>query len=170
MKKRIKNSKINKKLEKIFQEGTYESFLLHDFLFLTNTGLTILMIVELILIFGFHKEFHLFHSIDFFFGIIFLFEAILRLYYDYLPNKIFFKFHQIINWIVIISLIWPNLFFNLAFLRIIRSLKVIKVYLYKKERKHELSHNDYDTIFEIFLISIKSLWNFINKKILNLFK
>lgn len=46
MRKRIKNSKLNKKLEKIFQEGSYESFLLHDFLFLTNVSLTILMIIE----------------------------------------------------------------------------------------------------------------------------
>ena len=170
VKNKIKNSKTNQKLEKIFEEGTYESFLLHDFLFLTNTGLTILMILELILIFGFDIEWHFFHKIDFFFGIVFLTEAVLRLYYDYLPNKIFFKPHQIISWIVIISLVWPNLFFNLAFLRIIRSLKIIKVYLYKKERNHELKHKDYDTIFEIIIIAFKSLWIFLRNKFIIFFK
>jgi hypothetical protein len=100
----IKKNNILKKMEKIFEPGTYESFLLHDFLFLTNIGLTVLMIIELILIFGFDTELHFFHTVDLFFGILFLIEALLRLYYDYLPNKIFFKPHQIVNWIVIISL------------------------------------------------------------------
>jgi hypothetical protein len=60
---------------------------------------------------------------------------------------------------------WPNLFFNLAFLRIIRSLKVIKIYLYKKEKAHELKHNEYDSILEILWIAIKSIYNFIKNKI-----
>ncbi len=169
MLKKWKESKIEKKIERMFLPGTYESFLLHDFLFLTNIGLTILMIIELILVFGFHIHWEFFHKVDFFFGILFLFEALLRLYYDYLPNKVFFKFHQIVNWVVIISLIWPDLFFNLAFLRIIRSLKVIKIYLYKKEKAHELEHNDYDSILEIIWIANKTLWSFMRKKITNLF-
>ena len=50
---KIKNNKYYKMFENVFIPGTYESFLLHDFLLLTNIGLTVLMIIELILIFGF---------------------------------------------------------------------------------------------------------------------
>jgi len=95
MKKELQT--VNNKFEQMFTVGTYPSFLLHDFLFLSNLGLTILMFVELILIFVFKTELHFFHLVDFVFGIIFLLEALLRLYYDYLPNRIFFKPHQIIN-------------------------------------------------------------------------
>jgi hypothetical protein len=87
--KEIKNNKLYKTFENIFIPGTYASFLLHDFLLLTNISLTILMIIELILIFGFDIDWHFFHTIDFFFGIVFLIESLLRLFYVYIPNKFF---------------------------------------------------------------------------------
>ncbi|HIP21730.1 MAG TPA: hypothetical protein EYG72_02145 [Candidatus Pacebacteria bacterium] len=64
MKDKFKNSTFYKNLEKMFSVGSYESFLLHDFLLLSNIGLTILMIVELTLIFGYGKkpsELHFIH-------------------------------------------------------------------------------------------------------------
>lgn len=165
MREQIKKTKLYKITEKIFIPGTYESFLLHDFLFLTNMGLTILMIIELILIFGFDIELHFFHTIDFIFGIIFMVESILRIFYYHILNKNYFEPHTIINWIVIISLIWPGLFWNLAFLRLIRSLKVIKVYLYKKERLEDDGGDNYNGIVKIIWIAHVHVYGFIFSKL-----
>ena len=172
MKDKFKNSTFYKNLEKMFSVGSYESFLLHDFLLLSNIGLTILMIVELTLIFGYGKkpsELNFIHWIDLVFGLIFISESILRMIYVYIPNKIYFKPSMVINWIVIISLVWPGLFGNLAFLRIIRSLKIIKIFLYKKEKKVDLGDDDYDGILKIILIAHKSVFGFLWRRVKSIF-
>ena len=167
--KKIKHSKWWIKLENTFVDGTYESFLRHDFLLLSNIFLTITMIIELILVFGFDIEWEFFHKIDLFFGIIFLIEFFLKLYFILIPDRVFFKPFFTVNFIVIISLIWPHLFFNLAFLRIIRSLKVIKIYIYKKETEHD-KKDEYKGILEIIKIANKTVWQFIFNKIKRIFK
>jgi len=158
MKKKLK--KINIFFEKLFDEGSYYSFLLHDFLFVSNFALTILMLFELFLVFGLKVEtekLHIFHYIDLFFGIIYLIEFILRLFYQYIPKRIFFKPYMYINLIVIISLVWPNLFFNLAFLRMIRSMKIIKLYVYKKEVKEE-KQKQYLGFYQLSKVILKYYW------------
>jgi len=108
MKDGFKNSIFYKKLEKMFSVGSYESFLLHDFLLLSNIGLTILMIIEFILIFGYKipsSDLHYIHRVDLIFGLIFMIESVLRMIYVYIPNKIYFKPYMVVNWVVIISLI-----------------------------------------------------------------
>ena len=172
MKDGFKNSIFYKKLEKMFSVGSYESFLLHDFLLLSNIGLTILMIIEFILIFGYKipsSDLHYIHRVDLIFGLIFMIESVLRMIYVYIPNKIYFKPYMVVNWVVIISLIWPGLFGNLAFLRIIRSLKIIKIFLYKKEKEVDLGDDNYDGILKIILIAYKSVFGFLWRKVKNIF-
>jgi hypothetical protein len=79
--------------------------------------------------------------VEFLFGILFLLELILYLIHVYIPNKIFFKPKIILNTLVVISLLVPSVFGNLAFLRLIKSIKIIKIFIYKKKVKQDLKNN-----------------------------
>ena len=130
-----------KKSELYFQQGTKQQFWLHELLLIFNSFLFTLAIFE------FYAEFkeievpHWIHMTEFIFGILFLFELIFYLIHVYIPNKVFFKPHLILNGIVIASLIHPPIFGNLAVLRLIRSFKIVKVYIYRKKVKKDMEKN-----------------------------
>ena len=130
-----------KRSEKYFQKGTKQQFWLHEVLLISNIFLFSLAIFE------FYAEFtdshvpHWLHMAEFIFGILFLVELILYLVHVYFPNKVFYKPHLVLNAIVIASLIHPPIFGNLAILRLIRSFKIVKVYMYRKKVKNDLEEN-----------------------------
>ncbi len=126
-----------KKIEKYFTYGTIESYNLHRLLIISNTVLLFLVIYQFYCEFNNIKIPHLVHSVELFFGVLFLIEFVLSLVLVYIPNKIFFKPYLILNFLVILSLIVPQIFGNIAFLRIIRSMKFVKVYLLNKKTKKE---------------------------------
>lgn len=134
--------KVWKKIELYFTYGTIESYNLHRFLIISNTVLLFLVIYQFYCEFNKIEIPHIVHNIELFFGILFLIEFILSLILVYIPNKIYFKPYLFLNFLVIISLISPEFFGNIAFLRLVRSMKFIKFYLLnKKVRKEKEEHH-----------------------------
>lgn len=139
----LKN-KIWKKIELYFTYGNIESYNLHRILIFFNTLLLVLVIYQFYCDFHKIKIPHIVHSIELFFGILFLIEFVLSLILIYIPNKIFFKPYLFLNFLVIVSLISPEIFGNIAFLRIIRSMKFVKFYLLRKKAKKEKETHNID--------------------------
>lgn len=75
--------------------------------------------------------------IELFFGILYLIEYLIKSVYVIIPNTISGGFHMVIEVVVIISLIIPQIFGNLAILRIIRSIGVIKIFHAQRKLKKE---------------------------------
>jgi hypothetical protein len=132
----IKN--IFKKTEKYFQEGTVEQFRIHKILLFSNSFLLLVLTSEVYLIVKDIEIPTFIHVIEFIFGIIFLIELIFYLLHVYIPNKVFFKPRIVLNTLVVVSLLAPTLFGNLAFLRLIKSVKIIKVFIYGRKVKNDL--------------------------------
>ncbi len=122
-------------LKNVFDEKiTWEDYVLHIFLFWANSFLFIVAVLEVFL----HNNeifYHWVHKIELVFGIIFLVEWIMRIIFAYLPNKVYFSWKLLLQFIVILSLVAPGLFWNLAMLRLMRSFKVLKAYLYKQDQE-----------------------------------
>ncbi len=136
----IKN--ILRAIDRSFDEGNYENFRLNEFLLIANTFLlfvTLLVLMEDIGWITIHAR-HTIESIEWWFGVLFLVEFVLRLYYTYIPDRRLFTLYPLIQLLVIISLLAPTLF-NLAFLRIIVSLKMLKLYHMRREAQYQLAHN-----------------------------
>lgn len=132
---KITNLKIYQKLEKTFNdEITHEDYVLHTFLLWSNIFLSIIAILEIFL----HKSetfYHYAHIIELIFGIIFLFEFILRLIFSYFKNSVFFQWKLLLQLLIIVSLIAPHLLGNLAILRLVRSMKILKIFILRREQK-----------------------------------
>ena len=133
---KFKRSQLYPIFEGYFIIGSKKSFLLHSFLLWSNIFLFGLAIAEL-----FFHEYELFehyaYLIELTFGVFYLIEYVLKAIYVAIPNTIKGGAFMVINLIVIVSLITPGIFGNLAILRIIRSLKIIKIFYFKKEVKKE---------------------------------
>ncbi len=122
--------------EKIFnKEITKEDFYWHIFLLISGIFLFIIVLIEFFLPEIHHHYHELIRKIEVVFGIIFLFELVMRIFFAFLSKSVYFKWHMILNAFIIISLIVPNAIGNLAILRIIRSLKIVKIYHLKKDTK-----------------------------------
>ncbi len=147
--------KILHTIDRSFDEGNYENFRLNEILLILNTFLlfvTALVIMEdFEWLFLYKETRHTIHAIEVFFGILFLIEFLLRLYYTYIPDKKLFTLYPLIQLLVIVSLLAPTLF-NLAFLRIVISLKMLKLYHMRRENQRQLAHNptfaDKNTLIE----------------------
>ncbi len=134
----MKNEKLKKIydfLERTFNDQiTIEDYILHTFLLWSNIFLALVALLEIF----FHNQkifFHYIHMIEIFFGVIFLTEFILRLYFTYLKKSVHLKWSLVLQLIIIISLIAPDSFGNLAILRIVKSTKIIKIFILKTEQK-----------------------------------
>ncbi len=131
-------------IDRSFDAGTYENFRLNEFLLVINTFL--LFITALVLMdeahwITIHEELrHTIHSMEIGFGIFFLIEFALRLYYTYIPDGTLFRLYPLIQILVIVSLLAPTLL-NVAFLRILISLKMLKVYHMRRESQIQLAQN-----------------------------
>lgn len=133
---KYEQTKIYPVFEEYFIVGTRKSFWLHHFLLWTNIFLFLIAVTELFS-HGHSVFLNYIHYIELFFGILFLFEFILKSIYISIPNTISGGTFMIVNFVVIISLIIPGAFGNLALLRIIRSLKIIKIFYFEKEIEAE---------------------------------
>lgn len=127
-----------KRTESYFQEGTLQQFKLHKILLFSNSFLLLVLMMELYLILKSIEIPLYIHVIEFIFGVIFLIELVLYIVHVYIPNKVFFKPRIVLNALVIVSLLAPSLFGNLAFLRLIKSFKIIKVFIYSRKVKRDL--------------------------------
>ena len=129
-------SKIYKKIERTFNdEVTVEDYVVHTFLLWSNVFLAIIALLEVFL--HSHETFFYYaHFVEVVFGIVFLLEFILRIIFTYLKNSVYFKWTLALQFVIIVSLIAPHLFGNLAILRLVKSLKIIKIFILKEEQLH----------------------------------
>ncbi len=123
-------------IREYFTIGTQQSFYLHTFLVWSNIFLFLITILELIFNQNSVVLYYLF-LIELFFGILYLIEYLIKSVYVIIPNTISGGFHMVIEVVVIISLIIPQIFGNLAILRIIRSIGVIKIFHAQRKLKKE---------------------------------
>ncbi len=131
-------------IDRSFDPGNYENFRLNEFLLIINTFLLFVTLLVIMEDFGWIEIYkntrHNIHVIELGFGIFFLAEFILRTIYTYIPDKKLFTLYPLINILVILSLLMPGLF-NLAFLRIVISLKMLKLYHMRREGQRQLAQN-----------------------------
>ncbi len=147
--------KILHTIDRSFDAGNYENFRLNEFLLVANTFL--LFVTMLIIMHDLHwiiipqKTKHAIELLEIGFGIFFLIEFILRMIYTYIPDKKLFTFYPILQALVILSLLAPTLI-NIAFLRIIVSIKMLKLYHMRRDEQRQLANNpafiEGDTLIE----------------------
>ena len=128
---KIKKSKIYQIIEKIFNdEITKEDYIWHTFLFWSNMLLIVIAILEIFLYLHHWKDYV--HIVEVFFGLVFLTELVFRIGFTYIKKLAHHSWEIIFQSIIVISLLAPHLIGNLAILRIIRSLKVLKAFMLKR--------------------------------------
>ncbi len=136
--------KILTTIDRSFDEGNYENFRLNEGLLVINTFLLFITAIVLMEDAGWitiHAETrHVIHILEIAFGIVFLAEFILRLIYAYIPDRTLFTLYPLIQVLVILSLLAPTLI-NVAFLRIIVSLKMLKIYHMRRENMRKVACN-----------------------------
>ena len=126
--------KFKKKLESLFHKRTAKSILFNRLLILINIGVFGIFIIEAV-----SPDHSAIHFFELGFGILFVAEYCARLWIA--PRRLAFVFNlfSIMDVLVIFSLFSPFLIGNLALLRVLRSLKVLRTYylvqLAKKESK-----------------------------------
>jgi len=126
-------------VDRSFDLGTKENYTLNTWLLILNLVLVFFLLFDLLEYFEYINLNDTFHSlirnIEIIFGMIFLIEFTLRSVFVYIPDKKMFSLYSIINIVVIVSLLAPHFFGNLAILRFIRILKAFKVYQLNKDQR-----------------------------------
>lgn len=126
-------------VDRAFDLGTRENYVLNNILLFINLLLVGVFVLDVLEIYGVIHGVHDWHSIirntEIVFGIIFLMEFTLRSVFVYIPDKKFLSFYSIVNAAVIISLLAPHFIGNLVFLRFLQIFKVYKVYKLRKDNK-----------------------------------
>ncbi len=132
------------KIDRSFDAGNRENFILNEILMVISIFLFFLAILEIMngnqMIIISNETHHGIRVIEVTFGIFFLIEFFFRVIYVYIPDKKFLTLYPWITLLVIITLLIPS-FLNLAFLRIIWILKVFKIYHLRLEDKKLIATN-----------------------------
>jgi hypothetical protein len=126
-------------VDRAFDIGTKENYVLNNWLLLLNIlliGVFALDVAEHFGVVHTSEEFHgLIRNVEVIFGMIFLMEFTLRSVFVYIPDKKFLSAYSIINALIIISLLAPQFIGNLALLRFLQIFKIYKVYNLRKDKK-----------------------------------
>lgn len=126
--------KLKKRLTTLFHRRTRQSILFNRVLVLLNIAVFGIFLLEAL-----YPGHYTIHVLEVVFGVAFLLEYLARLWIA--PRRLAFAFDvfSIIDVLVVISLFAPLLTGNLALLRVLRSLKILRTYylvnLAKKESK-----------------------------------
>lgn len=131
-------------IDRSFDIGNRENFILNEILMVINIFLFFLAILEIMngsqMIIISNETHHHIRVIEIIFGIFFLIEFLFRIIYVYIPDKKFLTLYPWVTLLVIFTLLIPN-FFNLAFLRIIWIMKIFKIYHLRIEDKKIIATN-----------------------------
>jgi hypothetical protein len=126
-------------VDRAFDLGTRENYILNHLLLFINLLLVGVFALDLAEYFGYihaSEELHTFiRDAEIVFGMLFLMEFTLRAVFVYIPDKKFFSFYSIINALVFVSLIAPHFIGNLVLLRFLQIFKVYKVYKLGQDQK-----------------------------------
>ncbi|MFT5831857.1 MAG: hypothetical protein ACI9SY_000230 [Candidatus Paceibacteria bacterium] len=126
-------------IDRSFDIGTRENYILNNWLLLVNVLLIAVFALDFAEAFGFLHTSDSFHSLirdtEIVFGMIFLMEFTLRAVFVYIPDRKFFSLYSLINAAVIVSLLAPHFIGNLALLRFLQIFKVYKVFKLNKDKK-----------------------------------
>ncbi len=126
-------------VDRAFDIGTRENYILNNVLLFLNLLLVAVFALDVAEVLGFfhaQDDFHVFiRNAEIVFGIIFLMEFTLRSVFVYIPDKKFLSLYSIINATVIVSLLAPHFIGNLVILRFLQIFKVYKVYTLNKDKK-----------------------------------
>lgn len=126
-------------VDRAFDIGTRENYILNNVLLFLNLLLVAVFALDVAEVLGFfhaQDDFHVFiRNAEIVFGIIFLMEFTLRSVFVYIPDKKFLSLYSIINATVIVSLLAPHFIGNLVILRFLQIFKVYKVYTLNKDKR-----------------------------------
>jgi len=126
-------------VDKSFDVGTRENYILNNILLVVNlllVGVFALDVAESIGLLATSDVFHeLIRDAEIVFGMVFLMEFTLRSVFVYIPDKKFLSTYSIINALVIVSLLAPHFIGNLVLLRFLQIFKVYKVYRLNQDKK-----------------------------------
>ena len=135
-------------IDKSFDVGTKENYILNNILLFLNlllVGVFALDVAESFGLIATSEYFHdMIHNAEIIFGMLFLMEFTLRSVFVYIPDKKFFSTYSIINALVIVSLLAPHFIGNLVLLRFLQIFKVYKVYKLNQD-KHSYHVQKEDT-------------------------
>jgi len=125
-------------IDKSFDVGTRENYILNNILLVVNillVGVFALDVAESIGLMATSDEFHTFiRDAEIVFGMLFLMEFTLRSVFVYIPDRKFLSGYSIINALVIVSLLAPHFIGNLVLLRFLQIFKVYKVYKLNQDK------------------------------------
>ena len=131
--------KVLETIDRAFDIGTRENYILNNWLLVINLLLVGVFALDVAEQFGYihaSDSFHvLIRNTEIIFGMIFLMEFTLRSAFVYIPDKKFFSLYSIINALVIVSLLAPHFIGNLAMLRFLQIFKIYKVFRLNKDKK-----------------------------------
>lgn len=126
-------------LDRAFDPGTRENFVLNWWLLGINIFLLIVLFLDLLHVFEYvtwgESFLKILREFEIIIGMLFLVEFTLRSIFVYIPDKKFITWYPAINIIVIISLLAPHFIGNLAILKFVKILKALKVYKLGKDNK-----------------------------------
>lgn len=126
-------------VDKAFDIGTKENYILNNWLLLINLLLIGVLALDVAEYFGYVHASENFHTLirdaEIVFGMLFLMEFTLRSVFVYIPDKKFLSTYSIINALVIVSLLAPHFIGNLALLRFLQIFKIYKVYNLNKDKR-----------------------------------
>jgi hypothetical protein len=126
-------------IDRAFDLGTRENYILNHFLLFINLLLVGVFALDLAEHFGYVHASPALHTFirdaEIVFGMLFLMEFTLRAVFVYIPDKKFFSFYSIINALVFVSLLAPHFIGNLVLLRFLQIFKVYKVYKLGQDQK-----------------------------------
>ncbi len=115
--------KLKRKIYKLFYGKSYGSMLFNNVMLIFNVGLIFLVLAS-----SFYPKNKLIISVELFLGILFLLEYLLRFWVSRDKFLFPFKLLNIVDLLVILSLFSPIFLHNLGFLRIVRSLQILRLY------------------------------------------
>jgi hypothetical protein len=125
-------------IDKAFDVGTRENYILNNILLVVNLLLVGVFALDIAESFGLMATSDGFHDLirdaEIIFGMLFLMEFTLRSVFVYIPDKKFFSTYSIINALVIVSLLAPHFIGNLVLLRFLQIFKVYKVYKLNQDK------------------------------------
>lgn len=126
-------------VDKAFDIGTKENYILNNWLLFINLLLIGVLVLDVSEYFGYVHASENFHTLirdaEIVFGMLFLMEFTLRSVFVYIPDKKFLSTYSIINALVIVSLLAPHFIGNLALLRFLQIFKIYKVYNLNKDKR-----------------------------------
>lgn len=132
-------------IDRSFDIGTRENYILNHILLFLNLVLVGVFALDVVEYFGYIHASDTFHTFirdaEIVFGMLFLMEFTLRAVFVYIPDKKFLSRYSIINALVIISLLAPHFIGNFAVLRFLQIYKVYKVYKLSKDQKSYHTEN-----------------------------